>query len=143
MEETSKDKSVDAIDALFVAELYELSSKNEISGHDHLFDILRYFEENIQILSECFEKAAVINTCISSELKNQGGGLSSAVFVDIFVTKFLDMKLLSFHTHHDGESDCIILNTSISLKKICNKNPSIALDWSKNKTKSDKEYFTV
>lgn len=122
----------------------DITLPTETFQNDHLFDILKYFEENINIISECFEKATVINSYISTKLKSQGGGLASAVFVDLFVTEFLEEKLSSFHTHHDGETDCIILDTSISFKKICPKksDPSIALDWSKNQTKSEKEYFT-
>jgi hypothetical protein len=110
----------------------------------HLCDILEYFERNSEIILECFEKSHIINSHISGKLGRQGGGLSSAVFVDMFVTDFLEEELGEFKTYRQGEADCMILDNPLSFKKICPKksDPSIALDWSKNKEKSEKEYFT-
>lgn len=83
------------------------------------------------------------NKCysISKKLKGEGCGLSSGVFIDMLICELFTNKLKNFSEYHKGESDMKINNIEFSFKKITGKS-IIALDWSKNKSVSNKEKFS-
>ena len=81
------------------------------------------------------------NKCISinNACKGDGGGLSSGLILDIFISKYFKDNLSEYTEYHNGENDMKILNVPLSQKKINGKS-TIALDWSKNI--STREHFT-
>lgn len=68
-----------------------------------------------------------------------GAGLSSGSLIEYYLCDTIK-KIPGFQIHNVGESDIKINDTCISLKKINGKS-TIALDWSKNPTDSNKSYF--
>jgi len=82
------------------------------------------------------------NKCHSITLscKGDGAGLSGGTLIDMLLCKFFQEKLQLYKDYHDGESDMKIYDIPLSQKKINGKS-RIALDWSKNETKTKKEHF--
>jgi hypothetical protein len=86
------------------------------------------------VLCDMFAKMNAISEIFKGK---QGGGLSGGMLIDVFLTEYLPTIMKSYEAYHIEESDCKILNTPISIKKI--NGPSIiALDWSKNIDNSKK-----
>lgn len=69
-----------------------------------------------------------------------GAGLSSGTIIDSIVCEYLCGKNNNIQEYHNNEADIMINNNPFSLKKIKSKG-SLALDWSKNKTNSNRERF--
>ena len=89
-------------------------------------------EFSSSLLSELSSKChAISRTC-----KGDGAGLLGGCIIDMFLTSFLCSRLSDCESFHNGESDLKINKYPLSLKKISGKS-KIALNWSKNKTKSD------
>lgn len=82
------------------------------------------------------------NKCysINSKCKGDGCGLTSGILIDMLITEYFRHNISQYENEHDGECDMKICNMPLSLKKINGKS-SMALDWSKNKNTTDKEYF--
>ena len=82
------------------------------------------------------------NKChaITQSFKGDGAGLSGGTLIDMFLSNFLKQKLTKYSESHDGESDMKICGLPLSQKKINGKS-TIALDWSKNEKKSQRERF--
>jgi hypothetical protein len=100
--------------------------------HKYLFDNLS--KEYLQELSN--KCNAIIQKC-----KGDGAGLSSGTLIDMLLCEAFQTRLSEYCDYHDGESDMKICNIPLSQKKINGKS-TIALDWSKNKNKSQREHFS-
>ena len=59
----------------------------------------------------------------------------------MLLCKFFQEKLALYSDYHNVESDMKICDMPLSLKKINGKS-TIALDWSKNETKTKREHFS-
>lgn len=83
------------------------------------------------------------NKChsITKHCKGDGAGLSGGTLIDMLLCGFLKEKLPLYSDYHDGESDMKLCDIPLSQKKINGKS-TIALDWSKNETKTMREHFT-
>jgi hypothetical protein len=83
------------------------------------------------------------NKChsITKHCKGDGAGLSGGTLIDMLLCGFLKEKLPLYSDYHDGESDMKLCDIPLSQKKINGKS-TIALDWSKNETKTTREHFT-
>jgi hypothetical protein len=100
--------------------------------HNYLSNSLS--KEDLQDLS---------NKChsITKHCKGDGAGLSGGTLIDMLLCKLFETKLPLYSDYHDGESDMKICGVPLSQKKINGKS-SIALDWSKNETKTTREHFS-
>lgn len=103
-----------------------------------LKNIIKHIEKNLdkKLISELTNK---IN-CLNNFCKGDGCGLTSGILIDIFITKFLTQNLPNFKEYHNNETDCIICDEKLSLKKINGKS-TIALNWSKNPIEYEKINF--
>ena len=83
------------------------------------------------------------NKChsITQSCKGDGAGLSGGTLIDMLLCKFFQEKLALYSDYHNVESDMKICDMPLSLKKINGKS-TIALDWSKNETKTKREHFS-
>lgn len=83
------------------------------------------------------------NKChsITKHCKGDGAGLSGGTLIDMLLCSFLKEKLSLYTDYHEGESDMKLCCVPLSQKKINGKS-TIALDWSKNETKTRREHFS-
>lgn len=108
---------------------YNLQQMNEMKNYfNHYLD-----SSKLQEMSNYFHSLKLF--CEGDGCGLLGGALSDMIFVS-----YLKKHLPDFFEHHCGESDCKIKNTSYSLKKINGKS-MIALNWSKNDTKTKHKLF--
>ena len=91
-------------------------------------------DEGLQELSNMLD--AITKYC-----KGDGSGLSAGTMRDMVISEYLKKKSRQFTECHTGECDMKINDIPISLKTITGKS-EIALDWSKNPTIGEREYFT-
>ena len=98
----------------------------------HMFHYMKEQLVNLTLIELVSKLHAINKAC-----KGAGAGLSGGTFIDMFVTQFLSSKVHGFMEYHSGESDCMINNYPLSLKKI-NGKTTIALNWSKNGEDSKK-----
>jgi hypothetical protein len=111
--------------------------KVEISS-DELNNLQMVFNETKEKLtSDLMEDMLSKMNAISEKCKGDGAGLTGGVLIDMFVMAYLSLLLPSFKEEKKGESDCKILETPLSFKKISGKS-TIALDWIKNSENSVK-----
>ena len=80
--------------------------------------------------------AAITNMC-----KGDGAGLSGGTLIDMLLSSYFQEKMHEYNAHHTGESDMKLCGIPLSQKKINGKS-TVALDWSKNERKSEREYFS-
>jgi hypothetical protein len=83
------------------------------------------------------------NKChsITKTCKGDGAGLSGGTLVDMLLCNYFQDKLEEYIEYHEGESDMKICDIPLSQKKINGKS-TIALDWSKNEKKGQREHFS-
>jgi hypothetical protein len=79
---------------------------------------------------------AIKKTC-----KGDGAGLSGGILMDMFLCEYFEKNIPEYEENHTGESDMKICGTDLSQKKINGKS-TIALDWSKNEIKTNREHFS-
>lgn len=93
---------------------------------------------NISDLQEISNKCYSINILFKGD---DGSGLIGGCLIDMFISKYFEIKLDNYKVYHKGEADMEICGLKLSQKKITGKS-SIALNWSKNqKVKSSEELF--
>ena len=80
-------------------------------------------------------------TALSQACIGDGAGLAGGTMIDMLLCSFLKEKLTEYSDYHNGESDMKLCDVSLSLKKINGKS-TVALDWSKNEKKSEREHFS-
>lgn len=82
-------------------------------------------------------------TLLQNQFKNtDGGGLSGGIYIEMCIMEFFNSLMgYRFKRNNTNEADFSINNIDFSFKKISGKS-IIALNWSKNKTKSSKEHFS-
>ena len=118
------------------------SKKEEINDiqikSDTLHTIILYLKNNLtqENLQELSNKCNSIN----KYCKGDGGGLLGGCLIDILICKFFETKLDKYQEFRSGEADMKLCEIQLSQKKINGKS-TLALDWSKNKNDSIKEYF--
>jgi hypothetical protein len=106
-----------------------------------LLVLKKYLESNLElcVLQELSNKCNSIN----NYCKNDGAGLLGGCLIDMLISKFFETKLKEYKEHRKGESDMILCDIPLSLKKINGKS-TLALNWSKNPTtkeiKSDEKF---
>ena len=116
---------------------HNLSSSD--SASDEIKKIIHYIKTNLsdKDLQEFADKCYAVD----SMAKGDGSGLGGGFLIDQFTIDFFISHLEYCEECHEGESDLIILNMLLSLKKIMGKS-TIALDWSKNPEASSRKRFT-
>ena len=85
--------------------------------------------------------------CTEKYLKTTGtgSGLMSGIFIEYLLKYFLQENIPDYKSNNVGESDMLILDKPLSIKKLTpSSTSSLALDWSKNpKPNESKLYFTT
>jgi len=97
-----------------------------------LLSILQYLKRSLPmttVLQEISDKMWTLH----QHLKSDGRGLSGGTIMEQTVFEILEKHVRDFRVCCHGQSDCIIMNTHLSFKKITGKS-SLALNWSKNKS---------
>lgn len=104
-----------------------------------LFRVVKYIdscldEEDRQNIVNCID-------VMKKQLSSPGKGLTSGMLIDMFLTEFLGKKD-DIEKYHNGESDFKIFGLPLSLKSISGRS-TIALNWSKNDSVNQSDYFNV
>ena len=102
---------------------------------------IQYYLSNTLNICDLQELSNKCNS-ISIKCRGDGAGLIGGTLIDILISEFLNIKLIDNYVEcHEGECDMIICDVPLSLKKINGKS-TIALNWSKNDTNTEKNYFS-
>lgn len=100
--------------------------------------IFNYLKMNL--LTDDLQELSNKCNAITATCKGDGAGLTGGTMIDMLLCSYFKNKLSEYTDFHDGESDMKICNYPLSQKKINGKS-TIALDWSKNDKKSEREHF--